>query len=193
MDETSVQTAVSADLCDPTWRSFWTNFVRIVMRHLAIFEVKSVRIGIGHHKPYAIRLGAHIDATPVSGGCQGRRTRAQWRVRPRCHEFPELPQRRKWTLCVPRGMEYETRKREETNTVLIMHHIAELPHARGFHPCRVPGRQSAVESEAARAKRCQRKKGDIGQRGARKRRSGSNNAPAPEAKDDAPIIVFIPI
>jgi hypothetical protein len=30
-----------------------------------------------------------------------------------------------------------------------------------------------VESEAARAKRCQRKKGDIGQRGARKRCSGS--------------------
>ncbi|KAJ7808918.1 hypothetical protein B0H13DRAFT_1928229 [Mycena leptocephala] len=37
-------------------RPLWANSVRIVMRHLAIFEAKSVRIGIGHHKPYAIRL-----------------------------------------------------------------------------------------------------------------------------------------
>ncbi|KAJ7932195.1 hypothetical protein B0H13DRAFT_1857327 [Mycena leptocephala] len=53
--------------------------------------------------------------------------------------------------------------------------IAELPRARGTHPSpssfqgvKVP----EVESEAAKAKRCQRKKRDIGQRGVRERRSG---------------------
>ncbi|KAJ7882325.1 hypothetical protein B0H13DRAFT_2539427 [Mycena leptocephala] len=71
--------------------------------------------------------------------------------------------------------EAEICEREETDAPLTTHHTLRSIHTRAvlilvsglvaFQGVNVP----EVESEAARAKRCQRKKGDIGQRGARKR------------------------
>ncbi|KAJ7903112.1 hypothetical protein B0H13DRAFT_1882272 [Mycena leptocephala] len=110
--------------------------------------------------------GARIeenDATPVYGidttGFRWSPRPTDWaqrRVRTCCHELPEHPQRRR-----------TERQSIHTRAVLIL--VLGLVVFQGVNV-------SEVESEAARAKRCQRKKGDIGQRGARKRRSGELQA-----------------
>jgi hypothetical protein len=61
--------AVSVSACDGTKRSFWADFVSIVMRHLAFFEAKSVRIRIGPLPAYATYLCTRGGMAGV--GCDG--------------------------------------------------------------------------------------------------------------------------
>jgi hypothetical protein len=90
----------------------------------------------------------------------------------------------------------ETRDREETDAPLTTHHTLRNTHTRAvlilipqasglvaFQGVNVP----EVESEAARAKRCQRKKGDIGQRGARNDVQAEKRASARAKKERSKI------